>query len=78
MPDGRVCQCGFFADRAVGHIEEGLENCWQRIEHIPLTDLECKDCSSLKECRGGCRYRALSPNGPDPLMCAFFRVNSDL
>lgn len=72
MPDGRVCQCGFYMDRAVGHIEEGLANCWQRIKHLPLTGLECKKCPHLQECRGGCRYRALSPIGPDPLMCASF------
>lgn len=73
IPDGRVCQCGFFVDRAVGEIAEGLAKCWHRIEHIPLADLKCKGCSFLQECRGGCRYRALSPNDPDPLMCAFFR-----
>jgi radical SAM protein with 4Fe4S-binding SPASM domain len=76
MPDGRVCQCGFFVDRAVGYIEEGLANCWQRIGHIPLTNLTCRDCPFLQECRGGCRYRALSPSGPDLLMCAHFGANS--
>ena len=78
MPDSRVCQCGFYMDRAVGHIEEGLANCWQRIDHISSANLECKDCSFLPECRSGCRYRAPSPSGPDPLMCAFFGVRSDI
>jgi radical SAM protein with 4Fe4S-binding SPASM domain len=74
MPNGQVCQCGFFADRPVGHINEGLINCWQRIKHIPLAQLQCSDCPYLLDCRGGCRYRANCWNGPDPLMCTLFGV----
>ncbi len=76
MPDGNICKCGFFADRPVGSLEEGLETGWQRVcgEYLwRLDELEeCRDCRILEECRGGCRYRALQHKGilsPDPVMC---------
>lgn len=71
-PDGRAAKCGFYADRPVGYIDEGLELCWNRIEHIPLAQLEC-DCSAIESCRGGCRFRAEMRNGlfgKDPYRCA--------
>jgi len=70
-PDSRVAKCGFYADDPAGHVEEGLRNCWSRIRHIKLEELEC-DCQYKEECRGGCRYRAsLEDNiyAVDPLQC---------
>jgi MoaA/NifB/PqqE/SkfB family radical SAM enzyme len=55
----------------VGSIEEGLPICWQRIPHIPLTDLSC-NCTEIEACRGGCRDRAKIHGGlfhPDPFQC---------
>jgi radical SAM protein with 4Fe4S-binding SPASM domain len=57
MADGRCAKCAFYEKEPVGHIREGLANCWQRIGHISLKELEC-DCDELEACRGGCRYRA--------------------
>lgn len=70
-PDGKVAKCGFFCDKPVGDIKEGLRNCWKRIKHIKLEELECQ-CQYQEECRGGCRFRALLEKGiyaPDPVQC---------
>ncbi len=74
MPSGTIAKCGFYEKIPLGHVEEGLRACWERNQHIPLEDLECVGCSYLKECGGGCRYRAPGPLAPDPVMCAFYRV----
>jgi radical SAM protein with 4Fe4S-binding SPASM domain len=71
LPNGRVCKCGLFSHETVGSIEEGLRTCWQRIPHIPLTDLNC-NCTEIEACRGGCRYRARIHGDlfqPDPFQC---------
>lgn len=57
MADGKVAKCTFYADSAVGGVEEGLKVCWQRIKPIRLDELKC-DCEYIESCRGGCRYRA--------------------
>ncbi len=57
MADGKVAKCTFYADSAVGRVEEGLKVCWQRIKPIRLDELKC-DCEYIESCRGGCRYRA--------------------
>ena len=78
LPNGNVAKCGFFADEPVGHIDEGLRTCWERINHIRLEQLECQ-CDYLKECRGGCRYRASlsgSLYSRDPVQCCFREVMS--
>ncbi|GBE01440.1 antilisterial bacteriocin subtilosin biosynthesis protein AlbA [bacterium BMS3Bbin06] len=75
LPDGRVAKCAFYADRPVGHISEGLETCWKRIEPLKLTELSC-DCDDIEICRGGCRYRAElmgDPLGKDIFKCSAFR-----
>jgi len=76
MPDGSVCKCGYYAERPVGHIREGLGRCWARLTHIPLTHLSCNSCVYLQECGGGCRKRAETELGPDPIMCAFYQQKS--
>jgi len=58
MADGKIAKCTFYADRAVGSIEDGLRESWQRIKPVRIETLTC-DCHYLNECRGGCRYRAL-------------------
>src|SRR3990172_11897474 len=73
MPNGKVCKCGFYEDRPLGNIEEGLKNCWERNYHMPLKDLQCHDCIYIKECQGGCRFRAETPTSPDPIMCALYK-----
>jgi len=73
MPSGKVCKCGFYEDRPLGNIEEGLRNCWERNYHMPLKDLQCHDCIYIEECQGGCRFRAETPTSPDPVMCALYK-----
>ena len=75
LPDGRVAKCGLYAHRPLGHLREGLETCWLRLHHHPVTDLECASCEFVADCRGGCRFRAGEGLGPDPVMCARFGVN---
>ncbi len=73
---GEVSKCGFFTE-SVGNAEEAsLEACWGRVaeRYLPkLEELECRDCSVLEECRGGCRFRAKEDfYGKDPIMCALY------
>jgi len=72
LPDGQAVKCGFYADQPLGDARLGLIDCWLRLNHIPLKDLECRGCPALEECAGGCRYRAVQPFGRDPLMCALY------
>ncbi len=72
LPTGQAVKCGFFEDQPLGDARLGLIDCWQRLNHVPLKDLECRGCPALEECAGGCRYRALNPFGRDPLMCALY------
>ena len=74
MPSGKITKCGFYEQTPLGQVEEGLLTCWQRSQHIPLEDLECGECPHLKECGGGCRYRAPGALAPDPVMCALYGV----
>jgi len=70
-PQGEIAKCGFFSNTPVGHIKEGLQNCWKRINHIKLEELECS-CQYKEECRGGCRFRAYVEKdiyAPDPVQC---------
>ena len=69
MPDGQAVKCGFYRDQPLGYAQKSLKDCWGRLEHIPLSQLECKECPVLETCRGGCRFRAPHPLAPDPVMC---------
>ncbi len=74
MADGKVSKCTFYSDKAVGRIEDGLRECWQRIRPIRLDELKC-DCEHIESCRGGCRYRAEllgDPLGKDLYRCALY------
>jgi len=77
LPSGHVAKCAFYADRPLGHVSEGLEACWRRLEPRRLSDIEC-NCDVLDICRGGCRYRAELSGGPlgrDFYRCAAFGVD---
>lgn len=70
---GSVAQCGFYFDRPLGKIDDGLAAAWigrmpLSLSHVPL----CAGCDASPECAGGCRYRAGAPDLPDPVMCAAF------
>lgn len=72
LPNSSVAKCGFYVDTPVGNIEEGLEVCWRRLKPIRLSELDCRDCPVVADCRGGCRYRALlhrSHLASDPVQC---------
>ncbi len=79
MPDGNAAKCTFYSDDPVGHINDGLESCWEKVEHTKVDDLEC-DCALIDVCRGGCRYRASitgSPSSKDLYRCAAFIDHGD-
>ncbi len=70
-PSGKVIRCGFYPEAPLGDVGEGLRTCWERMQHIKLTELNC-DCEYINECKGGCRYRAeIYKNlyAPDPVQC---------
>jgi len=75
MPDGHAVKCGFYRDKPLGDARKGLKECWLKMEHIPLSRLECSSCSALDECRGGCRFRAPGPLAPDPVMCCYHGIS---
>lgn len=76
LADGKVAKCTFYADHAVGTVEQGLKACWGRIQPVKLETLEC-DCEYLNVCRGGCRYRAElldGKNGRDLYRCTLYGI----
>ena len=74
--EGKILKCGFFDGQPLGSLNEGLEASWKRARHLPLSELECTSCSHLSDCKGGCRFRAESPLGKDPVMCALYDSQS--
>lgn len=75
LPNGSVAKCGLYGDRPLGRLEEGLEKCWLRLPQVSLSELDCAPCAYVHDCRGGCRFRAGSGLGPDPVMCALYGVD---
>ncbi len=75
MPDGQAVKCGFFRDKPLGNAQKSLIDCWLKVEHIPLSRLECKDCPELEACRGGCRFRAPHAFAPDSVMCNLYGIS---
>ncbi len=76
MADGKIAKCSFYSDKPLGKIKDGLRNCWKKLKHIRLSELDC-DCKYLEICRGGCRYRAeLFGNqfGKDLYRCALYSL----
>ncbi len=73
--DGNFIPCGFYRDKIFGKIEDGLMNAISKREFVKLEEIdECKGCIYIKDCRGGCRYRAGKTTGRDILMCRVFGV----
>ena len=75
-PDGQAVKCGFYSDKILGNACLSLQDCWQKLEHIPLSRLECHACPALADCAGGCRFRASHALAPDPLMCELYGISS--
>lgn len=73
-PRGEVLKCGFFDNAPLGKVSQGLETAWKRAKHLPLSELACSDCRHVTKCKGGCRFRAGSTLGKDPVMCALYGV----
>ncbi len=74
MADGKIARCGFYRDKAVGSVEEGLGAAWARIRPFRLNEFGC-DCEYLEICRGGCRYRAElleGKGGKDRYRCTLY------
>ncbi len=71
-PQGKVSRCGFF--EPVGDVND-LRKAWEELcnKYLWTLDmLECRDCRLIRDCRGGCRYRAKQYKGifaPDPVLC---------
>lgn len=74
-PTGKAVKCGFYEDYPLGEARQGLRPCWLKLDHIPVTALECKGCPVVEECAGGCRFRADHLLGPDRAMCAFYGID---
>jgi radical SAM protein with 4Fe4S-binding SPASM domain len=70
--EGDVLKCGFFHSEPLGSLDEGLEVSWKRARPVRVSELECDPCPHLSDCKGGCRFRAESPLGKDPVMCALY------
>lgn len=73
---GQFTKCGFYTKWSGGHISEGLRKCWFNLPRMRFSELNCK-CKFLKECRGGCRYRAECYNGSkdaDPIKCLLYGI----
>ncbi|MHA1268449.1 MAG: radical SAM protein [Candidatus Helarchaeota archaeon] len=64
MANGNVVKCGFFENEPVGNINnESLSDLWNIIQKKyiwKIDNLKCSDlnCPHIKDCYGGCRYRA--------------------
>lgn len=73
-PEGKVSKCGFFESEPVGNVND-LSAAWKKLcENYlwTLDKLECSGCRLVRECRGGCRFRARQHKGifsPDPVLC---------
>jgi radical SAM protein with 4Fe4S-binding SPASM domain len=74
LPTGQAVKCGFYREETLGDARRGLKDCWLHLTPVPLGRLECRDCSVVHECAGGCRFRAPHPLAPDPFMCALYGI----
>ncbi|MFH0825175.1 MAG: radical SAM protein [Pseudomonadota bacterium] len=77
LPSGNLCPCGLCPDRTYGHIAEGLEKAWERVEHVPIAETLCADCPEGDICGGGCRFRAGDRRARDEVMCRLHGVDTD-
>jgi MoaA/NifB/PqqE/SkfB family radical SAM enzyme len=60
---GKISKSTYSAGRPAGTIKEGLLRGWKNIPPVRLDALKC-DCTYLDQCRGGCRFRAETLEGP--------------
>lgn len=72
--NGLVAQCGYYLDKALGRIDDGLRACWEKRVPLGLAEIpKCALCGVAEDCGGGCRFRAPSLDEPDEVMCALMR-----
>jgi len=72
LPGGRLAKCGFYEDRPLADLKNGLRGAWLKKPALRVSELPfCRDCAAALECGGGCRFRA-GGDGPDPIMCAAY------
>ncbi len=76
LPSGDVCRCALYSNLVLGNVKTGLRKAWERVQHIPIADTACCDCTHADQCGGGCRYRAGDPYAKDSVMCALFSSHS--
>jgi radical SAM protein with 4Fe4S-binding SPASM domain len=48
-------------EKIVGAARMGLKDAWLKLEHIPVSQLECKSCSVIEECADGCHLPKPKP-----------------
>ncbi len=75
LPSGQAVKCGFYREKPLGDARKGLKDCWLKLDHIPISRLECSGCPAVEDCAGGCRFRAPRALGPDPVMCALYGIS---
>jgi radical SAM protein with 4Fe4S-binding SPASM domain len=74
----KLTKCGFYKDWSGGSVENGLRNAWKRLPKMKIEELSC-NCSLIRDCRGGCRYRAEvysdgNRRAKDPIKCITYGV----
>jgi len=74
LPTGKAVKCGFYENSPLGDARKNLIECWLKLKHISLEELECRGCPVIYDCAGGCRFRASNPLAPDPVMCNFYGI----
>lgn len=77
LPSGRAAKCGFYADHPLGDATVSLAKCRKSLPITRADELACRSCPHIDACGGGCRFRAVDPTGPDPVMCALFGVTEN-
>ncbi|MEN2985176.1 MAG: radical SAM protein [Thermodesulfovibrionaceae bacterium] len=78
LANGEATFCSLYDNESLGSVDEGLESLWRRKNQFLVETLECYriNCPFLKECRGGCRFRATTLSNrldaPDLFKCYQF------
>jgi radical SAM protein with 4Fe4S-binding SPASM domain len=73
LPSGEVCKCGLFPEIILGSVRTGLRKAWLRMEHIRISETDCRSCQFSDACGGGCRFRAGSKSACDEVMCLLYK-----
>ncbi len=73
LPSGDVCKCGLFPEVILGSVRTGLLKAWLRMEHIRISETDCRSCQFKDVCGGGCRFRAGSGKACDEVMCLLYK-----